>query len=115
LGDERNYAGGSFVKPEDFGRLQYGSELMNVTFDPTINHQFASYGFDDTGATAERQYLIRQGRLERGLGSHESQTRLGVPGVACARVTSWDRPPSTAWPTLTWNPYDPSRGHHRQH
>jgi predicted Zn-dependent protease len=93
LGDERNYAGGSFVKPEDFGRLQYGSELMNVTFDPTINHQFASYGFDDTGATAERQYLIRQGRLERGLGSHESQTRLGVPGVACARVTSWDRPP----------------------
>ncbi len=25
LGDERNYAGTSFVKAEDFGRLQYGS------------------------------------------------------------------------------------------
>jgi predicted Zn-dependent protease len=65
---------------------------MNVTFDPTVANQFASYAFDDTGAVAERQYLIRQGRLERGLGSYESQARLGVPGVACARATSWDRP-----------------------
>ena len=30
LGDERNYAGWSFVKLEDFGSLQYGSKLMNV-------------------------------------------------------------------------------------
>ncbi|WP_263971122.1 TldD/PmbA family protein [Leptolyngbya sp. PCC 6406] len=93
LGDERNYAGGSFVQPEDFGTLQYGSDLLNVTFDPTVEQEFASYAFDDTGAVAERQYLIRQGKLERGLGSLESQTRLGVPGVACARATSWDRPP----------------------
>ena len=34
LGDERNYAGWSFVKLEDFGTLQYGSKLMNITFDP---------------------------------------------------------------------------------
>ncbi|MEO0458325.1 MAG: TldD/PmbA family protein [Cyanobacteria bacterium P01_A01_bin.114] len=93
LGDERNYAGGSFVKPSDFGTLQYGSELMNITFDPTVTHQFASYGFDDTGVSAQRQYLIRKGKLERGLGSRESQLRLGVDGVACARATSWDRPP----------------------
>ena len=37
LGDERNYAGWSFVKLEDFGKLQYGSKLMNVTFDPTVS------------------------------------------------------------------------------
>ena len=36
LGDERNYAGWSFVKLEDFGKLQYGSKLMNITFDPTL-------------------------------------------------------------------------------
>jgi predicted Zn-dependent protease len=93
LGDERNYAGGSFVKPEDFGSLVYGSPLMNITFDPTVTGEFASYHFDDTGASADRQYLIRQGVLERGLGSLESQTRLGVPGVACARASSWNRPP----------------------
>jgi len=33
LGDERNYAGTSFVTPEMFGSYQYGSELLNVSFD----------------------------------------------------------------------------------
>ncbi|MEB3360190.1 MAG: TldD/PmbA family protein [Synechococcales bacterium] len=93
LGDERNYAGGSFVQPSDFGRLAYGSPLMNVTFDPTVAGEFASYQFDDTGAPASREYLIKDGILQRGLGSLESQARLGVPGVACARATSWNRPP----------------------
>lgn len=92
LGDERNYAGGSFVRAEDFGRLQYGSPLMNITFDPSVPGELASYQFDDTGATAKRQYLIRDGKLERGLGSRESQLRSGVPGVACARSSSWNRP-----------------------
>ncbi|MEM0980981.1 MAG: TldD/PmbA family protein [Cyanobacteria bacterium P01_H01_bin.58] len=106
LGDERNYAGGSFVKPEDFGTLTYGSNLLNVTFDPTIEHEFASYAFDDTGATAERQYLIREGVLERGLGSHESQTRLGLPGVACARATSVHRPPIDRMANINVEPGD---------
>ncbi|MEM8637502.1 MAG: TldD/PmbA family protein [Cyanobacteria bacterium P01_G01_bin.54] len=93
LGDERNYAGGSFVKPTDFGQLTYGSSLLNVTFDPTVPQELASYGFDDVGAIAKKQYLIKDGVLERGLGSLESQTRLGVNGVACARASSWNRPP----------------------
>ncbi len=92
LGDERNYAGGSFVKESDFGHLVYGSPLMNITFDPTVAGEFASYGFDDTGVGAEREYLIREGKLERGLGGKESQARSGVPGVACARACSWNRP-----------------------
>lgn len=108
LGDERNYAGGSFVKPKDFGTLQYGSQHLNITFDPTVAHEYASYGFDDTGAIAERQYLIRHGRLERGLGSHESQARLGVPGVACARATAWDRPPIDRMANLNLEPGDRS-------
>ncbi len=43
LGDERNYAGTSFVQASDFGHLQYGSSLLNVTFDPQIPEQLASY------------------------------------------------------------------------
>ena len=43
LGDERNYAGTSFVNVSDFGSLQYGSSLLNVTFDPNIPEQLASY------------------------------------------------------------------------
>ncbi len=92
LGDERNYAGGSFVKKSDFGNLIYGSPLMNMTFDPTVPGELASYGFDDLGEVANREYLIKEGILQRGLGSRESQARAGVPGVACARACSWNRP-----------------------
>jgi predicted Zn-dependent protease len=93
LGDERNYAGWSFVKPADFGTLRYGSSLMNVTFDPTVVGQNASYFADDIGAVATREYLIRDGILERGLGSLESQKRLNLPGVSSQRATSWNRAP----------------------
>ena len=93
LGDERNYAGWSFVRPEDFGTLQYGSRLMNVTFDPGVPGEFASYAFDDCGNRAAREYLIRDGVLLRGLGSLESQARLGQPGVANFRAASWNRAP----------------------
>lgn len=93
LGDERNYAGWSFVKPKDFGTLQYGSKLLNITFDPTVVGQNASYLFDDIGAEAKREYLIKDGLLLKGLGSLESQKRLGVGGVSSQRATSWNRPP----------------------
>jgi predicted Zn-dependent protease len=43
LGDERNYAGTSFVTPEMFGSYRYGSALLNVTFDPTVPGELASY------------------------------------------------------------------------
>ncbi len=93
LGDERNYAGWSFVKPEDFGRLQYGSPLMNVTFDPTQPHEFASYAFDDSGNPATKEFLIKDGILLRGLGSLESQRRSQLLGVANYRSSSWNRAP----------------------
>lgn len=92
LGDERNYAGSSFVKLSDFGTLAYGSPLMNITFDPTVKGEFASYGYDDAGLKAEKQYLIKDGILLRGLGSLESQQRSNIQGVANFRSSSWNRP-----------------------
>lgn len=93
LGDERNYAGSSFVKLSDFGKLEYGSNLLNVTFDPTIPHEFASYAYDQSGLAASREFLIKDGILLRGLGSTESQARSHVPGVANFRASSWNRAP----------------------
>ncbi|MEA5597666.1 TldD/PmbA family protein [Rivularia sp. UHCC 0363] len=104
LGDERNYAGGSFVKTDDFGSLEYGSAAMNITFDPTVKGEFASYGFDDTGAIATREYVIKEGVLHRGLGSLESQARSKVSGVACARACSWNRPPIDRMANLNLEP-----------
>lgn len=92
LGDERNYAGTSFVTPDMFGTYQYGSDLLDITFDPSRSEQYASYQFDDDGQPARKEYLIKNGRLLRGLGGAVSQARLGMPGVANARATTWNRP-----------------------
>lgn len=104
LGDERNYAGTSFVTPDMFGSYRYGSELLNVTFDPSRPEEFASYAFDDEGQPAQREYLIRDGILLRGLGGVTSQARIGLPGVANARATSWNRPPIDRMANLNLEP-----------
>lgn len=93
LGDERNFAGWSFVRQEDFGHLKYGSDLMNITFDPTRYGEIASYNFDDSGMPAKKEYLIKDGVLIRALGGLESQERSPVLGVANFRSSSWNRAP----------------------
>ncbi|SEM79940.1 Predicted Zn-dependent protease or its inactivated homolog [Pseudomonas sp. ok272] len=108
LGDERNYAGTSFVKAADFGHLQYGSELLNVTFDPDIPEELASYGHDDDGTPASKQFLIRQGLLVRPLGGALSQFRAGMSGVANSRACGWNRPPIDRMANLNIEPGDQS-------
>ena len=94
LGDERNFAGTSFVTLEMFGHYQYGSPLLNVSFAPDLPEQFASFAFDDEGAPATREWIIRGGILQRPLGATLSQARAGgMAGVATARACSWNRPP----------------------
>ena len=104
LGDERNYAGTSFVTTDMFGRYRYGSELLNVTYDPGHKTQLASYAFDDEGQGAERQYIIRNGILKRPLGSKTSQLRSSLPGVANARASDWNRPPIDRMANLNLEP-----------
>jgi predicted Zn-dependent protease len=108
LGDERNYAGTSFVTPDMFGTYRYGSDLLNITFDPTNPEQFVSYGFDDDGQPARREYLIRHGILQRALGGLTSQRRANVPGVANARASGWNRPPIDRMANINLEPGDAS-------
>ena len=93
LGDERNYAGTSFVTPEMFGSYRYGSHLLNISYDPTRPEQFASFGYDDDGLPARKEMVIEGGILKRGLGGAISQARSGLPGVANSRADGWARPP----------------------
>ena len=104
LGDERNYAGTSFVTLEMIGSYRYGSELLNVTFDPTRPEQLASYGYDDDGLAARREHLIKDGILERVLGGTISQARAGVAGVASSRADTWNRPPVDRMANLNVEP-----------
>ncbi len=102
LGDERNFAGTSFVTLDMFGTYRYGSELLNVSFDPTRPEELASYGFDDDGAPAEKAYLIR----ERHPRAAARRRDLAGARQACRAwptraPTAGTGRRSTAWPTST--------------
>ena len=109
LGDERNYAGTSFVTLDMFGSYAYGSKLLNVTYDPTRAEEFASFAFDDEGSHAQRQFLIRDGILQRPLGGASSVSRAraqraDIEGVATTRACSWNRPPIDRMSNLNVEP-----------
>jgi predicted Zn-dependent protease len=109
LGDERNYAGTSFVTPDMFGSYRYGSPLLNVSFDPSVAGELASYAFDDDGSPATKVYLIKDGILVAPLGGLLSQLRAGMPGpanaaVANSRASGWNRPPIDRMANLNVEP-----------
>ena len=104
LGDERNYAGTTFVSLDMFGSYQYGSKLLNVTYDPTVRGEVASSAFDDDGTPSECHHLIRDGVLVRPLGGSISQERAAMDGVANSRASSWNRPPIDRMANLNVEP-----------
>ncbi len=108
LGDERNFAGTSFVTLDMFGSYRYGSPLLNVTYDPTRDYEMASFAFDDEGSAATRQYLIRDGVLLRPLGGalslQRARTQRPIEGVATARASGWNRPPIDRMSNLNVEP-----------
>ena len=66
----------------------------------------ASYNFDDDGTPAEKKYLIKNGLLERPIGSFYSSQRTKQDYVACSRATSWNRPPIDRMGNINMEPGD---------
>ena len=63
LGYELAFAGGSFVRLEDFGKLRYGSPLLTARANATEPNSPGSFGFDDDGVPAQDNLLIDKGIL----------------------------------------------------
>ena len=63
LGYEANYAGTSFATYDKLGSLQYGSPVMNVTGDRTVEHGLATVGYDDEGVETQSWDIVRDGVL----------------------------------------------------
>lgn len=61
IGYEAAYAGTSFATPDKLGTMRYGSPVMNVTADRTVEYGLATVGFDDEGVRAQRWDLVRDG------------------------------------------------------
>lgn len=63
LGYEANYAGTSFATIDKLHTLQYGSGVMNVTGDRTVEHGLATVGFDDEGVQTQSWDIVKDGVL----------------------------------------------------
>ncbi|WP_181874212.1 TldD/PmbA family protein [Marinitenerispora sediminis] len=63
LGYEAAFAGTTFATVDQLGTLRYGSPIMQVTGDRTVEHGLASIGYDDEGVATSAFDLVRDGVL----------------------------------------------------
>jgi TldD protein len=63
MGFEAAYAGTSFATVDQLGALRYGSEIMHVTGDRTVDHGLATVAIDDEGVATQDFDLIKDGVL----------------------------------------------------
>ncbi|MCC7477876.1 TldD/PmbA family protein [bacterium] len=104
LGFEAAFAGMSFVKPEDIGSLRYGSELLNITVDPTLPGGLGSYAYDDDGVPTRRDPVIVNGVLQGFLTSRETAPVIGAQSNACNRADGFGRLPLVRMPNVNLEP-----------
>jgi len=111
LGDEAAFAGTSFLSLDDLDVLRYGSDQVSITADATVSGSLGSFGYDDEGVPAQRDYLIRDGVFSGFLSSRESALSVGRTSNGCMRADGWNRIPLIRMTTVslepgTWSPDD---------
>ncbi len=96
LGMEANFAGTSFLTLEKLRNLRYGSELVNVVADATLDHGpgLGTFAYDDEGVAAQSTPIIRDGEFTGYLTSRETATMVGDQrSNGTMRAESWNRIP----------------------
>ena len=93
LGWEAAFAGTSWLDLAQLGSLRYGSELMNITIDPTIPGALGSFGFDDEGTPAAPRDAVRDGIWVGVLAGRDSAAVAGLDYGGSVRADGWARLP----------------------
>jgi TldD protein len=94
LGTEANYAGTSYLKLKEQGKLQLGSEFVTIVADSTLPGGLATVGFDDEGVPAQKWNLVDKGLFVGYLTSREVASVCGdTQSRGCMRADGWNRIP----------------------
>jgi TldD protein len=101
LGYEANYAGTSFIKLSDVGKLKYGSKLFNVTADRNRPGGIGTAGFDDDGVKTQEWPIVRDGILV-GLQTNREMAHLvgEKESRGCTQANSWRDYPFLRMPNV---------------
>jgi TldD protein len=108
LGYEMSFAGGSFLTPEKLGKFRYGSNLVNIVADATIDGSVGSFGYDDEGIKSQRSDIIKDGVFAGYLTSRETAGRLNQKSNGCMRSENWNYPPLIRMTNINLLPGKPS-------
>ena len=108
LGYEANYAGTSFIKVSDLGKLKYGSKLFNVTADRNRPGGVGTVGYDDDGVKTQEWPLVREGILV-GLQTNREMAHLigEKESRGCTSANSWRDYPFLRMPNVHVEPGPP--------
>jgi TldD protein len=90
---EEAYAGTSFLKPEDRGKLRYASDKISITADATIPGGLGTFAYDDEGVPAERVPVIESGEFQNFISSRETAAVIGDRSNATMRADGWQNLP----------------------
>jgi TldD protein len=105
IGYEAAYAGTSFATPDKLGTMRYGSPVMNVTADRTVEFGLATVGFDDEGVRAQSWDLVRDGIFVGYQLDRVFAPRLGVTrSNGCSYADSPHHVPIQRMPNVSLRP-----------
>lgn len=108
LGYEANYAGTSFCTPDKLDELRYGSDLVNIFADRSVENGLATIGWDDDGVktTGKEFPIIKDGifrNFQMALGQADLIGREGGSN-GCAYADSFDAFPIQRMPNISLQP-----------
>jgi TldD protein len=102
---EANYAGTSFLKVEDAGKLKFGSPIVNFVADRTQPAGLATVGFDEEGVPAQRWHLVKNGIFVDWQTTRDLAPQIGrKTSYGCLHTESWASVPFPRMPNVSLEP-----------
>jgi TldD protein len=102
---EANFAGTSFLKPDDVGKLRFGAPIVNFVADRMQPAGLATVGFDEEGVPAQRWYLVKNGIFVDWQTTRDLAPQVGrKSSYGCLHAESWDSVPFPRMPNVSLEP-----------
>jgi TldD protein len=99
---EANYAGTSFLRPEDAGKLKFGAPIVNFFADRMQPAGLATVGFDEEAVPAQRWYLVKNGIFVDWQTTRDLAPQVGrKTSYGCLHAESWDSVPFPRMPNVS--------------
>ena len=108
LGWEAAFAGTSHLQLDELGRFRFGSDLMNITADATIQGALGTFGYDDEGTRAQCVPIVENGIWTGVLSGRDSAAIAGLSPGGMVRGDGYNRLPMVRMTNVGLLPGDSS-------